>query len=96
MEGIDKVKGSIGKKLGFKDYNTEIPQDIKTDKQENIKSESPKKMKLTIYVSVEAIKKLNEICSRNILEKGKQDKSALIDEAIELLYAHKNGLKDKL
>jgi hypothetical protein len=89
MEGIDKVQGSIGKKLGFKDYKTEIPQDIKTEKQENIKPETLKKMKLTIYVSTEAIKKLNEICCRNILEKGKQDKSALIDEAIELLYKHK-------
>lgn len=78
MAGIDKVGESISKKLTLQDYKTEIPQEVNTAKQ--------KKVKLTIYLTEDAMRKLNEICSKNVLQNGKQDKSALMSKAVDLLY----------
>jgi len=82
MDNVDKAAKSIGNRLSLNDYKTEIPKEVKT--------ETPKKAKLTVYLTIESIKKLNEICSKKILEKGKPDKSALISKAVDLLYEHEN------
>jgi len=81
MSGIDKVGISISKKLTLQDYNTEIPQEVKVVKQQ--------KVKITVYLSQESLKKLNEMCSKNVLENGKTDKSTLVSEAVDLLYESK-------
>lgn len=80
MAGMDNLKKSISKKLTLQDYKTVTPQEVKTS--------SKKKVKLTIYLDEELIKKFNEICSKKLIEKGKPDKSALISKAVELLIEY--------
>jgi hypothetical protein len=61
-------------------------QAVNTPIQHDRTPEIPKKCKVTIYISEERLKKLNEICSRKVFETGKQDKSLLMEKAIDLLY----------
>lgn len=85
MSGIDKVEKSIRRKLTLQDYKAEIPQEVKTAKHQ--------KVKITVYLTQESIRKLNELCSKNVLENGKPDKSTLISDAVDLLYNHKENNK---
>lgn len=78
MKQFDKLQKSIGKKLTLHDYKTEKQQEVSTAKQE--------KVKITVYLDEDTIRKFNEICSRKVLENGKPDKSSLICKAINLLY----------
>lgn len=83
MSVFDKLEKSIKNKLTLQDINTSTHQKVNTVIPQKV---NPKKTKLTIYLNDESIAMLNEICSKNILENGKQDKSALMDRAIKLLY----------
>ena len=85
MSGLDKVQKSMQRKLSFADYNTAIPQNVIETKQQN-----SKKYKVTIYLDEESFEKLNKVCSKNVQEKGKLDKSALMCKAIDLLYNEMN------
>lgn len=87
MSGLDRVAQSIQrKKLTLDDYKPEIQQEVLAAKQLEVLREKQNKVKVTIYLSEESSRKLNEICSENILKNGKMDKSVLIERAIELLY----------
>ena len=87
MSGLDRVAQSIQrKKLTLDDYKPEIQQEVLAAKQLEVLREKQNNVKVTIYLSEESSRKLNEICSENILKNGKMDKSVLIERAIELLY----------
>lgn len=91
MSGLDKVGQSIGKKLTLQDYKTEIQQEVIEVKQNNVLKEKQKKVKVTVYLKEESSYKLNEICSGNLLKKGRMDKSVLIERAIDLLYEERKN-----
>ena len=84
MSAFDKLEESLKKKISLQDYKTDIPQNVNKAKQE--KRQKVEKFKLTIYLTEEEMGMLNEICCINIKKKWKQDKSAIIQEALRLLY----------
>ncbi len=77
MSGFDNLEKSIKKKLTLQDYKAEMQQTVKT---------ADKKTKITIYLSEDSMRMLNEVCSKNILKNGRQDKSVLMSKAVKLLY----------
>lgn len=81
MSRVEERGQEIRKKLSLQEVIPSIQQESKL---------SGDKKKITVYLSQEAFKKFNEMCSRSILECGKADKSILICEAIELLHEKKN------
>lgn len=79
MSLLDNVNASLTEKMSLqKDYKTALPQEVITVK--------PKKVKLTIYLTEEAMIKLNKICAKRVLKNGKLDKSILMEQAVEILY----------
>ncbi len=82
MSKLDRVSESIKNKMSLKSYNTESPHTVKETKQQ--------KTKVTFYVPQKTMKKLNKMCSEKLLTHGKLDRSTIVCEAIELLYAKEN------
>lgn len=83
MNKIKEIGKKIEKTLSLSDYasKTEEQQDSKTVKQHSGKK------KMTFYLDKDSEAKFNEIFARRLMRNQKTDKSALIGEAIEKLYA---------
>lgn len=77
MSKFDNLSKSIKKKMTLNSYKTESQQVDKTAKS---------KVKVTFYLEQDIYKMLNEMSAKKIIETGRQDKSSLVSQAIEMLY----------
>jgi len=82
MSKLDNISKSIKSKMSLKSYNTVNPQSGIPPKS--------KKVKFSVYVPEETMKKLNILCSKKLLENGKFIMSDIVTEAIEMFYESKS------
>ncbi len=90
MSSLEKTTSDIKRKMGLMDYPTDIPQHNNTSNQQKVNTVKQKKVKVTVYLTEESARKLNEMCSKNLLKGGKMEKSVFVEQAIDLLYAESN------
>lgn len=93
MSNIEQTQKNLKKKLSFNDYqqvNTQTAPvqavDIKQNSQTQCSELMNKKIKVTYYLSEEDHDALTELYIDRLAKKQKTDRSALVAQAIRLLY----------
>lgn len=101
MSNIEQAQKNLKKKLSFSDYNDVQVEAESTPCVEHQQSCGPqavadrvgKKIKVTYYLSEEDHDALTEMYISRMQQKQKTDRSALVAQAIRLLYEQEKGKK---